>query len=595
MVQPGAQPLAGNGGQGSGVGPPLSLPGPRATPSNAHSTSSGTTSSRSHLEKQNPGLMIYRSYGDYVVDPEDDDWLHDPKAADRRHRCCGFADTRGCINLLTLSLLAMGLLALFAGYPVISFLERDVLSNKGGFGLGGTNASGQVPLLPINRDLVDPDTPQEARTRMTVDGKKKMVLVFSDEFNQDGRSFYPGDDPFWQAVDLHYWSTGNYEWYSPEAVTTAGGALQITLSEAQTNNLNFRSGMLQTWNQFCFTGGYIEVSMVLPGAPDASGLWPAAWTMGNLGRAGYGATNDGMWPYTYDSCDVGTLKNQTYPTGGPIAAETTGVWVKENGPGVSYLPGQRLSRCTCDGEDHPGPKHPDGSYVGRSAPEIDIIEATASSQAGGKGHASMSAQLAPFDAYYYMKNTTADAVVYDNAAQGQLNSYHGGVYQEAASGIATVKSEAYNETNGQFDTYGFEYKPGSDQDSYITWTLGGDPVWTLHPSAIGPNPQMEIGQRLIPVEPMYIILNLGISSGFTVVQWDRLKFPATMLVDYVRVWQVEGEENVGCDPPDFPTADYIQRHSEAYWNPNLTTWTEPRPRGGYASTFPRNSMLTKCD
>lgn len=34
-----------------------------------------------------------------------------------------------------------------------------------------------------------------------------MVLVFSDEFNQDGRTFYPGDDPYWEAVDLHYWGT----------------------------------------------------------------------------------------------------------------------------------------------------------------------------------------------------------------------------------------------------------------------------------------------------------------------------------------------------------------------------------------------------
>jgi hypothetical protein len=32
-----------------------------------------------------------------------------------------------------------------------------------------------------------------------------MHLVFSDEFNTDGRTFYPGDDPYWEAVDLHYW------------------------------------------------------------------------------------------------------------------------------------------------------------------------------------------------------------------------------------------------------------------------------------------------------------------------------------------------------------------------------------------------------
>lgn len=40
-------------------------------------------------------------------------------------------------------------------------------------------------------------------------------------------------------------------------------------------------------------------------------LWPAVWAMGNLGRAGYGGSLDGTWPYTYDSCDVGTLPNQT--------------------------------------------------------------------------------------------------------------------------------------------------------------------------------------------------------------------------------------------------------------------------------------------
>ena len=40
--------------------------------------------------------------------------------------------------------------------------------------------------------------------------------------------------------------------------------------------------------------------------------------MGNLGRAGYGASLDGMWPYTYDACDVGTVANQT-KNGLPVA------------------------------------------------------------------------------------------------------------------------------------------------------------------------------------------------------------------------------------------------------------------------------------
>lgn len=43
--------------------------------------------------------------------------------------------------------------------------------------------------------------------------------------------------------------------------------------------------------------------------------------MGNLGRAGHGASTDGMWPFSYDACDVGTFPNQTYPgTSLPAAA-----------------------------------------------------------------------------------------------------------------------------------------------------------------------------------------------------------------------------------------------------------------------------------
>ena len=31
----------------------------------------------------------------------------------------------------------------------------------------------------------------------------------------------------------------------------------------------------------------------------------------------------------------------------------------------------------------------------------------------------------------------------------------------------------------------------------------------------------------------------------------------TMLVDWVRVYQPKDAHNIGCDPPDYPTADYI--------------------------------------
>jgi beta-glucanase (GH16 family) len=52
--------------------------------------------------------------------------------------------------------------------------------------------------------------------------------------------------------------------------------------------------MVTTWNKFCFTGGLFEANVSLPGQNNIAGLWPAVWTMGNLGRAGYGASLEGM-------------------------------------------------------------------------------------------------------------------------------------------------------------------------------------------------------------------------------------------------------------------------------------------------------------
>lgn len=51
-----------------------------------------------------------------------------------------------------------------------------------------------------------------------------------------------GDDPYWEAVDLHYWQTNNLEWYSPEQVTTKNGKLVVTLDNIETNGLAYRGG-----------------------------------------------------------------------------------------------------------------------------------------------------------------------------------------------------------------------------------------------------------------------------------------------------------------------------------------------------------------
>lgn len=95
-----------------------------------------------------------------------------------------------------------------AGYPIYSHFTTKHQSTQGAFNYGGTNSTGQVPQLINNISLIDPATPQSAYTKPSFqDPTQQWDLVFSDEFNVDGRTFYPGDDPYWEAVDLDYWQT----------------------------------------------------------------------------------------------------------------------------------------------------------------------------------------------------------------------------------------------------------------------------------------------------------------------------------------------------------------------------------------------------
>ena len=64
------------------------------------------------------------------------------------------------------------------------------------------------------------------------------------------------------------------------------------------------------------------------------------------------------------------------------------------------------------------------------------------------------------------------------------------------------------------------------------------------------------------------------SHNFGGIAFDNLVFPTYMEVDYIRVYQPKGAKNIGCDPPEYPTAAYINTYLEAYTNPNLTTWVD---------------------
>lgn len=121
--------------------------------------------------------------------------------------------------------------------------------------------------------------------------QRDLVLVFSDEFNDPGRSFGDGSDTRWTAEDrpavvnaaLHYYN-------SSKAITTDDGAMALQTTREDSNwveydstgrefyfQRDYQSAMVTTWNKFCFTSGVIEISVQLPGKPSRGGLWPAFW------------------------------------------------------------------------------------------------------------------------------------------------------------------------------------------------------------------------------------------------------------------------------------------------------------------------------
>ncbi|KAL0059725.1 hypothetical protein AAF712_013521 [Marasmius tenuissimus] len=559
-----------------------------------------------------------RGFVPYEYDPlpdiecpdDDEDILHDPKAsreADRKARkrygAFGFTCGRGLLNLGGLGILVCALLTLFLMYPI--YMEhRTAEKNRLIAENPQINATGQAPLFSNIRGLVDSDTPDNVKHRTGFDGQR-YELVFSDEFNEPGRTFYPGDDPYFEAMDIWYGVTQDMEWYSPSQVTTRDGALVITMDSVNTLlpnvtpnstapftvpenfNLSYRSGMLQSWNKFCFTSGYIEVGVILPGSSGFDGYWPGAWTMGNLGRPGYRATTDGMWPYSYDDCDVGTFVNQTErgDTGPPAALHSDKSWPQYD-QRLSVLTGQRLSACTCPESDHPGPygKLDSGSnamrWRGRGAPEIDIIEVQKDDRTPGTV-ASQSAQFAPFTHDYEFDE--AGYTMYD-PTKTHLNSYQGSPLQQAISGLTVVPVDGFQTyPSRRFVPYGFEYWANSNNrdEGEITWHVDGVPSVQLRPPAVGPDKGVGgsgVSQRIIPEEPMSIIFNLGMSTNWATPKLDTLVFPAEMLFDYVRVYQREGHTNIGCSPPDYPTKDYINLHMDQYTNINKTLWEYEKPK-----------------
>lgn len=145
----------------------------------------------------------------YLAQAEiDDDFVMRSPAvgrATRHHRSIwhGFKlNRKGLRTVFCLFLIIGGVICLIVVVPVATYM-KDQNQNK----LSGEEKIAQHAYPKVmgatRTKMIDPETPQSAYTRTSINGER-MKLVFSDEFNTDGRSFYENDDQFWQAQDLHY-------------------------------------------------------------------------------------------------------------------------------------------------------------------------------------------------------------------------------------------------------------------------------------------------------------------------------------------------------------------------------------------------------
>jgi len=456
----------------------------------------------------------------------------------------------------------------------------------------------------LEASWIDPDTPYASRTTKALfsEDTRKYELVFSDEFEQAGRSFKDGNDPRWTAIQKNDYTNDALHFYHSDNANTEGGVLKIKTERKENGYRAFnektkkfyndkkyiQSAMLQGWNKFCFTGGIVEFRAKLPGSPRIGGLWPALWMMGNLVRATYVGSSDFMWPYSYNQCDTTNRLSQQ------ISA--------------------------CSRVNHYG-MH---DFRGRGAPEIDVIEAMQGdaeklpSTNITRPYQSASFQvspgierdrpvigLKPKQGHWY----TGMEYNENNLTKSELNPFFYGVKLIHKLKSYTYQADALS-ANRQLNTshytshhmYRVEWEPAAEDGTggYIRWYA--DDVLLFGVS--GSN--LHTTGSEIPSEAMYLMMNTAVASswGFPMPcpegcdcechECGNLdcacalptgyceNFPASFDIDYVRVFQAVGEEShsLGCSPENRPTSLFIKGHQKRYMETGDTTPLHPIPKGG---------------
>ncbi len=465
---------------------------------------------------------------------------------------------------------------------------------------------------------IDPETSIGVlTTRRRKDGRK-LALRFSDEFNQEGRGFGPGEDPWFEAVEKPDESNQSIEFYnsSREYVTTKEGALSISTRAVKTEFKmwvddreyngsktfvkNYTSGMIQSWNKFCFTGGVLEMRIQLPGHADSGGIWPAAWLMGNLARGTWMDSTKFQWPWSYNRCRADAVIEGLDPFGK-----------------------QEINACD------PNPGYGMHPYQGRGAPEIDIFEVMPGHEMPEKGDVKafmstslqispgISKQLRPSNGKPLVDPKTgirSNKTWYEGIEHTPRGAFNDGFWgQECGPEVdqtpdsihkymedaISVNSDLESTHFEEHHTYRLEWQPGNSGDpsnpGYLQWWLDDEFILGIEGTSL-----QDLTGSEIPFEPMYLILNTAISHRWGMPEpcpkdtcgacWECYdcmnpecqcalpkgmrgcrNLPAVMSIDWIRLYQDEHDEShtFGCSPPAYPTAEFIAAHPERYapWTP----------------------------
>ena len=107
----------------------------------------------------------------------------------------------------------------------------------------------------------------------------------------------------------------------------------------------------------------------------------------------------------------------------------------------------------------------------------------------------------------------------------------------------------------------FEYEPGPT--GFMRWYVDGALTFEVLASSLGSYRAQSgerVGTRLIPEEPLYLILSVAVSRTFSGTV-DEAMFPTVMRVGHVRIYQLANRpQKAQCSPLDHPTDRWIKEH-----------------------------------